>query len=88
MLGESHPTTLGNMNNLTGTYNKQGKYSEAEVLFKQCLDKQKVLLGENHRHTLNTMNNLANTYDRQGKYSEAEVLYKRCLDKMKLVSIM
>ena len=34
----------------------QGKYSDAEVLFKQCLDKQKIAIGENHPDTLNSLN--------------------------------
>jgi len=64
------------------TYN-QGKHSEAEVLYKQCLDKQKVVLGENHLETIGTMSNLAGTYGSQGKYSDAEVIFKQCYDKMK-----
>ena len=49
------------MNNLANTYYNQGKYRDAEALYKQCLDKRKVVLGENHPHTLSTMNNLAKT---------------------------
>jgi len=37
----------------------KGKLSEAEVIYKQCLDKQKVVLGESHPETLNTARNLA-----------------------------
>ena len=84
-LGDSHPDTLIIMNNLAGTYNHQGKYRDAEVLFKQCLDKRKEILGENHPSTLTTMNNLALFYNHQGKYRDAEVLFKQCLAKMKEV---
>ena len=45
-------------NNLALAYSDQGKFSGAEVLFKQCLDKQKEVLGENHPTTLNTMGNV------------------------------
>ena len=58
-LGDSHPDTLATMNNLAGTYGHQGKHTDAEVLYKQCLAKRKVVLGENHPKTLRTMNNLA-----------------------------
>jgi len=71
------------MSNLADTYSRQGKYRDAEVLFEQCLDKQKALLGESHPSTLMTMYNLANAYDHQGKYRDAEVLYKQCLDMRK-----
>ena len=67
------------------TYKHQGKYRDAEVLYKQCLDKQKALLGESHPSTLGTMSNLADTYVNQGKHREAEVLFKQCLDKQKAV---
>ena len=60
-LGESHPHTLATMGSLAGAYNHQGKHRDAEVLYKQCLDKQKEVLGESHPDTLNTMNSLAAT---------------------------
>jgi len=71
-LGESHINTLATMNNLAAAYDSQGKHRDAEVLYKQCLDKQKTVLGENHPSTLNTMSNLAlmydsQAYDRQGQ---------------------
>ena len=47
------------MSNLANAYNWQGKYKDAELLYKQCLDKQKVVLGESHPYTLDAMNNLA-----------------------------
>ena len=77
------------MGDLAIAYKNQGKYSDAEAIFKQCLDMTMVVLGENH--TLTTMSNLAATYNHQGKYSDqgkyrdAEVLYKQCLDKSKVL---
>ena len=73
------------MNNLAATYHHQGKHRDAEVLYKQCLDKMKEVLGENHPDTLSTMSSLAATYGNQGKYRDAEALLKLCLDKMKVV---
>ena len=73
------------MSNLASAYKSQGKYSDAEALFKPCLDKMKVVLGESNPNTLNTMNSLADVCDLQGKHSDAEVLFKRCLAKRKVV---
>lgn len=67
------------------TYFQRRNYDEAEIMYKQCLNKQISMLGENHPDTLLTMVNLGNTYDRQYKYTEAEIAYNQCLNKMKLV---
>jgi hypothetical protein len=40
VLGESHPCFLRAMSGLADSYSFQGKYREAEVLHKQCLDKK------------------------------------------------
>ena len=55
----------------------KGKYNDAEVLHKQCLDKRKIVLGENHPATLLTMNMLADTYCSQDRYQEADDLLKQ-----------
>jgi len=47
------------MNNLAITYEAQGKYDQAEVMYKQCLDKSRTVLGDNNPGTLATMHNLA-----------------------------
>jgi hypothetical protein len=62
----------------------QGQHRDAEILYKQCLDKQKSVLGENHPDTLTAMNYLAGAYGRQGKHRDAEVLLKQCLGKRKV----
>ena len=57
------------MYNLANSYDSQGKYREAEVLYKQCLDKMKIVLGENHPSTLKTMNNITITSSKlQGRF--------------------
>jgi hypothetical protein len=55
MLGDNHPDILDTMNNLANTYSEQGKYAQAEVLYKQCLDTRRIVLGDNHPHTLSTI---------------------------------
>jgi len=59
------------MNNLATAHRRHGKYSEAEVLYNQCLDKMKIVRGKSHPNTLTTMGNLAAAYVLQGKYMEA-----------------
>ena len=73
------------MSNLACVYFHEKKYSDSEVLYKQCFDKMKVALGESHPDTLNAMSTLASNYYDQGKFRDAEVLYKQCLAKMKVV---
>jgi len=65
-------------NNLALLYVSQGKYAEAEPLYKRALDIEK-LLGKDHPSFATTLNNLAALYQSQGKYEEAEPLYQRSL---------
>ena len=67
ILGESHPDTLGSVNNLAGLYKKQGKYDLAEPLYVDCLKQSKAILGDSHPDTLTSINNLAGLYKKQGK---------------------
>ena len=60
-------------------YWNQGKYAEAEGLYKRALTIQEKALGANHPDVARTLDNLANVYDDQGRSSEAERLYKRVL---------
>ena len=46
------------MSCLSTSYDRQGKDIDAEVLCKQCFDKQKVVIGESHPSTLDTMKTL------------------------------
>ena len=57
--GDSHSNTIKTMNNLAITYEHQGKHRDAEVLYKQCLDKRKIVLGENHPDTLAIIGHLS-----------------------------
>nr|NCR69258.1 CHAT domain-containing protein [Microcystis aeruginosa LL11-07] len=65
--------------NLAELYRVQGRYSEAEPLYKQALAIWKQQLGDNHPDTASSLNNLALLYESQGRYSEAEPLYKQAL---------
>ncbi|KAL8777872.1 MAG: hypothetical protein Q9194_002319, partial [Teloschistes cf. exilis] len=85
VLGEEHPDTLTNMNNLALTYRNQGRWKEAEELQAQAMDTTKRVLGEEHPHTLTSMNNLALIYWNQGRWKEAEELQAQAMETSKRV---
>ncbi|MEM9667087.1 MAG: tetratricopeptide repeat protein, partial [Bacteroidota bacterium] len=78
-LGAKHPSTAGSLNNLAHLYQSQGRYAEAEPLYKQALAVREQVLGEEHPSTATSLNNLAHLYQSQGRYAEAESLYKQAL---------
>ena len=69
-------TSLGNLAEL---YYYQGKYAEAEPLYKRALAIKEKALGPDHPSVATGLNTLALLYYNQGKYAEAEPLYKRAL---------
>ena len=67
------------LNDLALVYRDQGKYGEAEALFKRALTIREKALGASHPHVGQTLSNLGLVYRDQGKYVEAEELLKRAL---------
>ena len=67
------------LNNLAVLYDEQGRYAEAEPLYKRALAIMEQVLGPEHPDVALNLNNLASLYRFQGKYAEAEPLYKRLL---------
>ncbi|XRB25368.1 kinesin light chain [Pseudoscourfieldia marina] len=59
---------------------KQGKYTDAEPLYREALDGKRRELGDAHPDTLESINNLASLLKKQGKYADAEPLYREALD--------
>ena len=59
---------------------QQGRYSEAEPLYRESLTIRREQLGERHSDVATSLNNLAELYHIQGRYSEAEPLLTRCGD--------
>lgn len=57
----------------------QGKYGEAERLFRQALGQRERLLGKAHPEVAASLNDLAGVLLYQGKYGEAELLYRQAL---------
>ena len=67
------------LNNLASIYFLQGKFAEAEPLYKRSLTIWEKALGPDHPNVAASLNNLAELYYDQGKYSEAEPLFNRSL---------
>ena len=61
-------------------YNEQGKYAEAEPLYRRSLAIREKSLGPDHPDFARSLNNLAELYLNQGRYDEAGPLYERSLD--------
>ncbi len=77
--GPQDPRVAVSLTNLAALYYNQGKYTEAEPLYKRALAIVEKTLGPEHPRVATGLNNLAALYDAQGKYAEAEPLYKRAL---------
>ena len=67
------------LNSLALLYQDQGRYSDAEPLYKRSFKIYEKALGPDHPSIAVTLNNLAVLYNAQGRYSDAEPLYKRSL---------
>ncbi|MBT6561325.1 MAG: tetratricopeptide repeat protein, partial [Candidatus Scalindua sp.] len=78
--GNKHPDDATTLNNLALLYSTQGKYEEAEPLYKRSLEIKEKSFGPDHPDVATTLNNLADLYRQQGKYEEAEPLYLRDLE--------
>ncbi|MCG9885365.1 MAG: tetratricopeptide repeat protein, partial [Cyanobacteria bacterium] len=59
------------LNNLAGLYESQGRYGEAEPLYRRSLEIYEQVLGADHPNTAASLNNLAALYQSQGRYGEA-----------------
>ncbi len=77
--GNENPQFAFSLNGLATLYYSQGKYNEAEPLYRRSLSIREKQLGENNPDFAQSLNNLAGLYISQGKYNEAEPLYRRSL---------
>ena len=78
-LGAEHPDVANSLNNLANLYQDQGRYTEAELLYKRSLSIWENTLGPEHPFVATSLDNLAGLYHSQGRYAEAELLQKRAL---------
>jgi tetratricopeptide (TPR) repeat protein len=58
----------------------QGRYTEAEKLYREAADINSRVLGNDHPQTVQSMNNLAYTLMKEGRYSDAEILLRETID--------
>ena len=74
-----YPDVATGLNNLAMLYESQGKYAEAEPLYKRALAIYEKALGPDHPSVAESLNSLAGFYHAQGSYAEAKTLYRRAL---------
>ena len=67
---------LTSINKLASLYQNQGRYSEAESLFKKALQIREKVLGREHPDTLTSIQSLALLYQDQGRYTEARPFFE------------
>jgi len=70
---------VADLNKLAGLYLAEGKYAQAELVYKRALAIEEKALGPDHPDLAKSLHNLALLYATQGQYAQAEPLYKRAL---------
>ncbi len=65
------------LNNLGLLYYSQGKYAEAEPLFKRALAIEEKALGPDHPDLATTLENMADLYKKTGRLDEAKRFEER-----------
>lgn len=67
------------MHNLATVLEYQGRYVEAEGIYRQALRPKQKVLGHEHSDTLHGKYKLAGALLDQGRYAEAEAMYRQTL---------
>jgi tetratricopeptide (TPR) repeat protein len=78
-LAPDDPDVGQRLNNLAELYRAQGRYTEAEPLYKRAIAVREKALGPDHPDVGTALGGLAALYYSQGRYAKAEPLYKRAL---------
>ena len=78
-LGMHDPRLVANLNKLARLYYAQGKFKQAEPLYRRALEISEMILGPDHPDLAANLSNLAAVYDAQGKHSLAAPFHKRAL---------
>ncbi len=79
VLGEAHPDTLNNMQELAQLYSYEGKFPQAEALMLRTVEMDRHALGNEHRNTLDAMDMLGQIYQDAGKYAQSEGVLVKAL---------
>jgi len=77
--GEADQRLAVTLNNLASLYETQGRYAEAERLYRRSLEIYEKALGPDHPSVGTLLNNLGELYRAQGRYAETEPLFRRSL---------
>jgi tetratricopeptide (TPR) repeat protein len=67
------------LNNLAALYQTQGRYADAEPLYKRSVTILEKTLTPEHPDVATSLNNLAALYEAQGRHADAQALHKRSL---------
>ncbi|OFW11587.1 MAG: hypothetical protein A3H27_13200 [Acidobacteria bacterium RIFCSPLOWO2_02_FULL_59_13] len=70
-LGPEHPNVGQSLNNLAGLYAAQGKYADAEPLYKRALAILEKTLGPEHPNVAQSLENYAGLLRKMGRDDEA-----------------
>ncbi|CAE7372063.1 NPHP3, partial [Symbiodinium sp. KB8] len=76
-LGDDAEPTLDCMHELGSRLLGRAYYDEAEILYKECLDRRRANLGERHKDTLDSVSDLVLLLEEQGRYEDAELLARK-----------
>ena len=76
-LGPNDPRLAASLNNLAAIYDAQGKYAEAEPLYKRSLAIREKALGPDHPDVATTLENYADLMRKTGREAEAEKMKVR-----------
>ncbi len=68
------------LNNLAGVVKAQGRYAQAEDLYREALQIGRTTIGEGHPNYAIRLNNLAGVVKVQGRHEEAEGLFREALE--------
>jgi tetratricopeptide (TPR) repeat protein len=69
--GPDHPDVAQSLANLAVLYREQGRYADAEPLFRRALAIWEKALGSEHLRVALALNNLALLYTYQDRYADA-----------------
>ena len=79
VLGPEHQDIAASLDNLATLSYAQGRYAEAEHLYKRAIAIDERALGPEHPDVATGLSNLATFFVDQGRHADVEPLYKRAL---------
>ena len=74
-LGQDHPDTIIEMENLANALARLGRFDESSTLMKDVLAQRRAVLGDENRVVARTMVNIGTDLSRAGRLEEAEAAY-------------